>query len=221
MPYPLVTIVMTTYFPPKDLVRKATALTAGISWRQHLKYYSGKINLHIADDGSENPVTQGWDATTFSQQNRQGYGASMNVGFAKAFESSPLVLHAVDDWAVESDFDITPWVKLLIEREDVGMVRLGPPHPNTSGTIQMLTDDWQGWGLVMDRKGFAFGTRPALYHKRFIDAYGWFTERVSALECERIYNEKFCSTPGPDIVLALPHPWMHLDSPSLSGLEPK
>lgn|SRR5512139_25156 len=220
MELPPVTIVVTTYFS-SDFdgdVRLGIAAKTIDSWVCRL-HYDGKFLMHIADDGSDRRLEI--SGATYSWQNREGYGASMNKGFQKAYESSPIVLHAVDDWALMDNFDITPWVQLLVEREDVGMVRLGPPHPNTRGTVQMLTELWQGWGLRLDRESFAFGTRPALYHKRLTDAYGWFAENMSALECERLYNEKFCTTPGPDIVLALPHPWRHLDSPSLSGMEPK
>ena len=79
----------------------------------------------------------------------------------------------------------------------------------------------QGWGLRLERYGFAFGHRPALYHRRMIDAYGFFDENCSALECERLYNERFSTTKGPDILLALYTPYEHDDSlESLSGVEP-
>ena len=221
--FPPVTIVMTTYFPSTDEGdnRRRMAHRAMNSWAQNLTY-RGEVLLHVADDGSETQIGTCWgEDVTYSYQNQGGYGASLNAGFKKAFETSPLALHAVDDWALLQDFDITPWVYLLLQREDVGMVRLGPPHPNNRGTALMLTDAWQGWGLVLDRVGFACGLRPALFHKRFFDNYGWFEENTSALESERLYNEKFCSGTGPNIVLALPHPWEHLDSVSMSGREPK
>jgi hypothetical protein len=101
------------------------------------------------------------------------------------------------------------------------MIRLGPPHPNISGKAEMFTTDWQGWGLRLDRHDFAFGHRPALYHARMLEFYGFFEEKASALECERMYNDVFVSKPkGPDIVLALPHAWYHMDSIELSGVEP-
>jgi hypothetical protein len=57
---------------------------------------------------------------------------------------------------------------------------------------------------------FACGVRPALYHQRFTDAYGWFEERVNVFDCEMSMNQRFCNGTGPDIVLALPHPWEHI-----------
>ena len=221
MEFPPITIVMTTFFLPgeRGVLRRISANRTLRSWGAYLDYQN-KVNLHIADDGSDFPLASNWLGVTHSVQYRQGVGASLNKGFAKAFETSPLVLYAVDDWALTQDFDLTPWVEMLLQREDIGMVRLGPPHPNLTGRVEMLSGNWEGWGLVLDRQGFAFGTRPALFHKRFIDAYGWFAENTSAVEVERIYNESFCTTPGPNIVLALPHPWEHIGPESLSDLEP-
>jgi len=222
---PPITIVTTTYLV--NDVRLRTAISTINSWERYLEY-SEFIYLHVSDDGSDDDrVSTLFDAinfvedVTYSEQSRQGVGSSLNKGFKKAFETSPLVLYAVDDWKLLHDFNITPWAQLLMEREDVGMVRLGPPHPFTSGKVEMFTDNWQGWGLRLNREGFAFGHRPALYHRRMIDAYGWFKEGCNALECERLYNEKFLHSAGPDIVLALPHPWQHIDSIELSSLEPK
>ena len=57
-------------------------------------------------------------------------------------------------------------------------------------------------------------------HKRFIDRYGPFPENCSALDCEYLYNDRFCNNQGPDIVLALPHPWYHIYGVDLSGVVP-
>jgi hypothetical protein len=59
----------------------------------------------------------------------------------------------------------------------------------------------------MNRHNLVAGIRACLYHKRFFDAYGWFEEGISAWESERLYNDHFCQTEGPESVLALPLPW--------------
>lgn len=217
---PDITIVMTTYFT--DSARKELAENALLSWNRFLKY-DGTLRLHIADDGStvSSLLSYCWgDPVTYSRQERQGVGASLNRGFEKAFESSPLVLYAVDDWRLMYEEDLTPWAQVLMDREDVGMVRLGPPHPNIRGTVEAFSEHWNSWGLRLERYGFFFGHRPAVYHKRMIDAYGWFDENVSALECERLYVEKCAHTAGPDVVLSLSSPWWHTSVKSLSALEP-
>lgn len=216
---------MTTWFT--DQQRKELAEETLLSWVQNLKY-DGNLHLIVSDDGS----TVGWEPEkiwkgpiAYTRQERKGVGASLNQGFAAAFGVSPIVLYAVDDWLLEQPFDITPWVYLLQKREDVGIVRLGPPHPHLKGTIMPLTELWQGWGLVLDRYGLTVGHRPELFHKRWIDYYGWHDEDVNAQECERLMSVRYADKPGgPDIVYALPHPWYHhhLNTvPSTSHIQPE
>lgn len=214
-PLPPLTIVVTTYEPQED--REATRLQAFdeavLSWSQHL-HYDGEIQLHIADDGSPraeyveqiisgSPIkVAGW-----SRQDRRGVGASLNNGFKTGFGYGDVCAYFVDDWVLDRDLDVTPWIRQLCEDGTIGIVRLGPPHPDTTGTIRALP---YGWSIQLDRHHYAFGHRPALYHRRFFEAYGWFDEMCSAWECERLYNERFCRLTGPEIVLALPDFWYPL-----------
>lgn len=224
---PPITIVCTTYFPAGmgGLHRQDIARETIRSWWTYLKY-DGELRLHIADDGSPYEQLNAYrywyhNYPTYSRQTRHGVGASLNTGFQKAFETSPLVAYFVDDWALTQKFDLTPWAQALMEREDIGMIRLGPPHPSNKGTVEALTTNWQGWAMILERYGFAFGHRPALYHKRMIDWYGWFQEDCNALECERLYAVNFNTMRGPSIALALPHPWQHTDSVELAYMEPR
>lgn len=221
-----ITIVMTTCF--FDEQRRELAEETLRSWAENLRY-EGELRLHIADDGSIKnwkPTYDVWfGPTTYSRQERHGVGASLNAGFRKAFETSPIVLYAVDDWLLQQPFDLTPWVYLLEQREDVGCVRLGPPHPYLRGEIMPYTELWQGWAMCLDRYGLAVGHRPELFHKRWTDYYGEWVEDVNAQECERLASVRYAAMPaGPDIVYALPHPWFHyhLDTvPSTSHIEPE
>lgn len=226
----MLTIVMTTYFPPGSdgLLRHEAVDEAVESWADNLSY-DGRINLHVADDGSDGPDLyldwlrlgareQVFGTVSRSQQHRHGVGASLNAGFRQAFETSPLVLYAVDDWKLTADLDLTPWANLLMEREDIGMVRLGLPHPWLTGNVE---HDAGRWWLNVDRHHFAFGHRPALYHRRMIGTYGWFKEGVNAYDCEIDYNDRFCAAKvPPGIALAFLHPWEHVESIELAHVEP-
>lgn len=217
-----ITIVMTTWFNTEDRIKVATETLK--SWNE-LLIYDGQVALHVADDGSEllwEPEKYwGRSLVSVTKQYGGGVGASLNKGFDRAFVPSPLVLYAVDDWKLEQPFNITPWAELLLKRKDVGVVRLGPPHPNTTGTIKPFTDNWQSWALELDRDGYAFGHRPALYHRRFINFYGWFKEGCSAIDCEQDYAVRYNNNlNGPKVIYALPHPWLHVGEESLSELSP-
>lgn len=234
-PLPAVTVIMTTWAPagPVGASRIESGSRALRSWLRHL-HYDGTIALHVADDGSTHDVdpadvfasiyyterdeTQWSGLMHATRQERRGVGASLNAGMRSAFHQSPIVLYAVDDWELVGDIDITPWARLLQRDGSMAVVRLGPPHPDLSGTVEMTP---HGWCLRLDRHHFAFGHRPALYHQRLVDHYGWFDEGESAYECERLYNERYCARQdGPDVVYALPYPWRHIGEAEVGDISP-
>ena len=161
----------------------------------------------------------------FTRQERHGVGASLNAGFKEAYKTSPLVAYFVDDWALTEPFDITPWAKAILENENMGIIRFGPPHPFMRGNVEIVSTDWQGWALKCDRYGLVVGHRPELFHKRWTDRYGWWEEDINACEVERIATVKWAEDVGGlDIYLALPHKWFTAHSdvvPSLSEMEPR
>lgn len=229
---PPVTVVMTTWAPAGNVgtSRVKSAVRALTSWTWQLDY-DGPLRLHIADDGSDLDVPgalapiahkAGWDVTC-TRQERRGVGASLNAGFEAAWQHGPLVLYAVDDWALTGKMELTPWVRLLLLYEGIGMVRLGPPHPYLTGSVMYLPDidEWNHWCLLLERHHYAFGHRPALYHRRFLEHYGRFAEGVNAFDCERIYTERFNKSPsGPAVALALPHLWQHVGEMEVGDVVP-
>lgn len=232
-----ITIVCTTYFPPGPDGRQRAddASDAAHSWSEHLTI-EGEILLHVADDGSDGenyqrfvdlmeydrPAGSQFSTKPFSEsrQERHGVGASLNAGMRVAFERGDLVLYAVDDWKMDGPLDLTPWARLLERDEMIACVRLGIAHPGLTGTVEHDPESGQYY-LRLDRHHFAFGHRPALYHRRMVEAYGWFDEDVNAYECERLYNERFCANPGPDVVLALTHHWRHASDVELADIDPR
>lgn len=224
---PPITIVMTTWAPEGDVgkLRIISARQAVDSWQEHLRY-DGEIRLHIADDGSQhNGYPQSFrpfqhtrfGEPTFSRQARKGVGASLNAGFRQAFTTGTIALYAVDDWALTAELDLTPWVDIVRKDPSIGMIRLGPPHPDLTGRI---THTPIGWYIRLDRHHYAFAHRPALYWPSFYKAYGQFAEGVNAFDCEREYAENFCIASGPDIAYALPYSWEHVGRVEVGGVVP-
>jgi len=222
---PKLAFLVTTYIPPNGAVRLETMARTIRSWREHLKY-EGKIHIHIADDGSDivpgdpfwKDVVGDWASMSFSRQEHRGVGDSLNAGWAACHEITPITLYAVDDWSLIADLDITPWVRLLLENESVGCICLGASHPHLRGGV--LTTFAQGWTISWERYAFYWGMRPALYHRRFLDAYGPLPEMMNACECERLYNRDICASQGPSVEHAILHPWQHLWSIEMGDMEP-
>jgi hypothetical protein len=220
-------ICFTTYRPGDDRgdSRRASNERTLDTWRE-LLHYEGELILHVADDGSAGevaaePIRGG--RVVHTRQERHGVGASLNQGIGQALAHSALFMYAADDWALAGPVDLTPWADLLAdspcdERPPIGMVRLGLPHPWLTGRIEMFP---QGWAMRLDRHHFAFAHRPALYHPSMFGAYGTFDEDVNAYDCERRYSERFNVATGPDIVLALPHPWEHVGDQEMADIEPR
>lgn len=230
------TLLMTTYAPAGG-IGEATEAAAHYSIRQWSKRirYNGELALHVADDGSglkgyadgvDSPPGCWWKRgpVTFSRQERHGIGASLNAGLMKAFERSPIAAFLMDDWGLLWPFPMDPWANLLMKREDIGLIRLGPPHPTTTGTVEMFEE---GWFLRLRREGVFTSLRPWMVHERFMHAYGRFQEDVHVGDCERMFNECVATMPGPDVALALPTAWEwvynvegYQPRPSLAGIDP-
>lgn len=220
---PPVTIALTTYYSPKGGMERWEAVQRTLrSWGKHL-LYAGEYRVHISDDGSEGDylertielVTGIWGEPNVSVQSREGYGASLNQCFR---HTEGIAFHGVDDWMLMAPFELTPWVSLL-QRSDysIGMVRLGPPHPWLAGDVVMFEE---GWFLHLARHHFVCGLRPALWTRAFWQQYGPFQENTNALEAERLFNERFCQGGSLGAALALPDPWEHQYTESLSAAEP-
>ncbi len=237
---PPVTIVMTTWLPEdaRGDIRIAAVQRAIGSWLEYIKY-DGELLLHVADDGSKHgdygtcvetlPCTWWPGNVSFSRQESHGVGASLNAGFRHAFKLSPFVIYLADDWELLRPFDLRQWVDLLLLREDLGMVNFGPPNCSIVGEMQWIrkrTDQWlsmtydavnHAYFLMFHRSppigksiGYVFAHRPALYHKRFTDRWGWFKEDTGAQDCERDYNKRWLAGKENDIVMAFYETWRHI-----------
>ena len=197
-----INIVVATYFPEgiDGEIREHGFLDSVESWQRNF-VYDGDLHIIETHDGIK----------TFSSRKhsvfahaRKGIGASLNQGFGLAFIDSPLALNIVDDAVLAQPYDLTPWAHMLMDDEAIGAVHLSFPYPGCTGTIEPRK---HGWVVRMNRHNLVAGLRPCLYHKRFFDAYGWFDEGLSAWETERLFNDRFCQSQGPESVLALPLPW--------------
>jgi len=229
-------MIATTWCPDGDMggPRLASFIRALKTWNDGL-HFDGAIDLIVADDGTTGDLFQRmiaveslWHRGTFqvTRDHKRGVGGSLNRGWKMS--NNQIVLYAVDDWKLIAELVLDPWVQLLEEREDVGVVRLGPPHPGNVLRVSAWTDNWQGWaGEIRPAasEGIIVSERPALWHRRMIDTHGPFEEGCSALECEAAYDARyhadFAAGHWKKVLLALPHPWMHLEPNTLSGVNPR
>lgn len=237
-----VTIIATTWLPPGNERPRLDAFKKAIrSWSMNLA--NVPLYLHVADDGTDpywfavlkEEIEDCWYSfytenteITYSQQHRKGVGASLNAGLQQAFERSPIVFHAVDDWECLSYLDLKPWADMMEDNEyRPGVIRFFP-HPDLTGTVKHVPP--HGWAVELDRHHFLFGFRPALWHEGLFKAHGIFKENVSSFSTEYEFNERVCASYtnvlhrpalyGPRHYLALPEIWRPIETGSLAGVVP-
>lgn len=229
--------VMTTYFEQGEagLKRARCAMDTAVSWAEHASI----DRVIVADDASDPDnyafFVGGMEALfgnglmLLPSPEPHGVGGSLNRGMKAAFTTDDICLYAVDDWQMLYDYHLDPWVDIFKTEDDIGCIRLGPPHPGLRGVVRHLQGDQRPWLLELAQYGYAVAQRPALWHKRFFDRVGWWREDCSALECERELADRWAITDAlsdalngtPTIALALPHPWYHVNPSELSAVDPR
>lgn len=214
----LITIVLLTYKRTDYAVRTVEAVG------RYLQY--PELGWYISDDGSSsehhNAVRDACKATErplLGHHNEVlSYGMGANAALHQAFSRGQLVLMLEDDWELSQPLDIWKYAALLMERPDIGMVRMGYLNNGLSGTLI----DHKGslyWNLddteSKHHSIMAFAGHPALIHQRYFDSYGTYPEKWQPGETELRMAWQFAAEPiGPAIVwpaeLGAAGPWSHI-----------
>lgn len=174
------------------------------------------LRWYIADDGSPDEhykevqkALRGADVVGQHSQ-RRGYGGNANAAWGAASEVSRLTFWLEDDWELTQPLDLYPYAALLMERPEVGMVRLGNLNLDIRGRT---------WGhdsrlyWTLDREPHLEGTpvftgHPSLRHIRYRDAYGSYPEGLKPGDTELAYAYQYRtgSHSGPAIVWPADYP---------------
>jgi hypothetical protein len=195
-----ITVILQTYRRTECALRTIRAA------REHLRYPN--LRWYIADDGSprehfdavlaEFPANElvGWHTE------RRGYGANANAAWDAAGEHGRLTFWLEDDWELSETVDLYTYAALLMEREDIGMVRLGYLNCGISG-FSLGHAGLMYWGLyhVPHHDGeLAFTGHPALRHQRYRDTYGGYPSGLTPGNTELAYAYQYRNQEGPWIV---------------------
>lgn len=188
---------------------------------RHLKY-SGPLLWYVADDGSPPEHVEmvvgalnRCDAQIVGvHSERLLYGGNCNKAWAAADQFSPLTFWLEDDWVLPCDVDLYHYAALLLEREDIGMVRMG--YLNTGLRGQTIAQgDRLYWKLEhepINPSQCAFTGHPSLRHARYRQAYGEYPVIPNPGETELAYAHQYRTIDGPGIVWPLDWPqWGHFE----------
>jgi hypothetical protein len=200
---PMIAIVMVTY------KRTALAVETVNSFSEYLNYPKELRQWYVADDGSPFTHVEAildeiklHGETLYGYHNEKfgvGYnaGAGWNKGLTAGHLISPIILWLEDDWQLRAKLDISPFVRLLLEREDIGLVRLGGLAVGNDVRIE-------GYGGVhyleyLRGKQYCYSGNPHLRHRRFSESYGMFAEDRNPGEMELAMDASFQEKEGPKI----------------------
>lgn len=182
--------------------------------RKHLRYED--LRWYVADDGSRAEHLDvvlselsganliGWHSE------RRGYGGNANEAWRNVDRVSPLSGWLEDDWELTAPLDLYPYAALLMEREEIGMVRLGVLNLDIRGRT---------WGhngelyWTLDKQPHHEGTpvftgHPSLRHRRYRDVYGLYPEGLGPGDTELAYAYQYRWGPqsAPGIVWPASYP---------------
>lgn len=96
--------------------------------------YSGKLSVHIADDGSSQEYREhlhalagGYEKVAgvgMTNSERGGYGKNYNLALQQVHGHSDIILPLEDDWELVQPLDLDRLVQVLAD-EDIGCIRMG------------------------------------------------------------------------------------------------
>lgn len=205
IPAPQVCVVLLTYLRTEMALRTVRGVC------EYLDYPKELLSFYVADDGSPSGHVQViLDEIKQGGINLVGYhnekyapgttfcGQGWNTGLQKGHQTAPILLWLEDDWELKRPFDIRPYVRLLVEREDVGVVRFG--QLTVGNDLKVEGHNGIHYLEYLRSSSYAYSGNPHLRHVRFSEYYGLFATDRNPGDVELHYDEKFRTMPdGPRI----------------------
>jgi hypothetical protein len=204
IPAPNICVLLLTYLRTSMAVETVKYLC------ERLDYPKELLSFYVADDGSPpghmqaifDEIRQGGVALAGYHNEKYApapyVGTGWNRGLMKAYQTAPIVLQLEDDWRLKANLDIRPYVRCLVERTDVGMIRLsGLPVG-----LEMRVEGYRGVHYLncLRSAAFAYSGNPHLRNFRFTQCYGAFATNQTPGNLEIEYDRAFRENPrGPSI----------------------
>lgn len=147
------------------------------------------IKNAIAAQGHFAPYSHNERMRNPGQEDTYFAGKGWNKTLGMAHQNSDFVLWLEDDWELDQPFDLVPYVKLLQEREDVGLVSFRI----LSVGCDLHTVGHEGIHYLKYQRTtqYAYSGNPHLRHARFVQHYGWFAEDVNPGGIELAQDDRY------------------------------
>lgn len=205
IPAPRLCICLLTY------QRTAMTIRTIVGLSDHLIYPRQLTGFYVADDGSSREhIDKVLNHIKICEYQLVGYhnekfvsgkpfcGIGWNMALQKGHQNADIILWIEDDWELKKELDIRPYVRMLIERQDVGMVRLsGLP---TGLDLRVEAHNGIHYLECLRSSKMAYSGNPHLRHVRFSQYYGLFATDRTPGDMEINYDERFrAHSGGPNI----------------------
>lgn len=169
--------------------RTREALETIRSTCENLLYPSSLIGWYVADDGSraehhtailehlevvEGMHLIGLHNDRFREDDSHNCGKGWNKGLGICHQFSDFVLFLEDDWRLDSPLDLARYVRLLQEREEVGIVSFR--ILSVGADVHTIGHNGEMFLKYLRTTQYAYSGNPLLRHARYTKYYGWFAE---------------------------------------------
>lgn len=197
---PKLSIVLVTYKRTEMALRTIESTCKNLIYPNELRFW------HIGDDGTppkdfdllRSKLYDHQEILAYSHNERMRNdgqedtffaGKGWNKALGVAHQNSDFVLFLEDDWELEEPFDLVPYVKLLQEREDVGLVSFR--ILSVDNDVRTVGHDGIHYLQYHRTTQYAYSGNPHLRHARFVQHYGWFAEDVNPGGIELAQDDKY------------------------------
>jgi hypothetical protein len=198
-----ITVILQTF------KRTDVALRTIRAARDFLRYED--LRWYVADDGSPAEHVQAVMRELIGaglHTERRGYGGNANAAWDAADTVGTLSFWLEDDWELTAPLDLYGYAALLMEREDIGMVRLGYLNPGIRGECvgHGASLYWKLDHEPVEHWQLAFTGHPSLRHRRYRQAYGNYPTGLAPGDTELAYAYQYRIGQGPAIVWPTDYP---------------
>lgn len=172
----------------------------------YLDMHPSDVIWYIADDGSDEAHYEKVLATAREHCNgivmghslKRGYAGNANAAVEALKELTPITLWLEDDWRMEWFADTETYMRILLEHEDVGMIRLAHLPAN----LHAHTVGYKGRMFLDIQKTcqYHYSGNPHLKHSRFFVDYGLWPQDKNPGQTEVHYDYLIRNTKGSKIL---------------------
>lgn len=183
--------------------RTFEALQTIFSTCEHLKYPAELVRWYVADDGSpdehHHAVLQALEKNKqqligehndrFRTDDSYFCGKGWNKGLGLCHQYSDFVLWLEDDWMMENDLNMIPYMQLLQENERVGIVSFR--ILSTGADVHTVGYNGEMFLRYKRNTQYAYSGNPLLRHARYTKFYQLFAEDRNPGELELQQDDSY------------------------------